>query len=77
MPTNPPTHAPTHSGPIQVLVIEPSGVTSPVPLPNYAALKIQPKKIMAKNQKEMGYGGCVDPHFDPHFGIRPFGRPCF
>jgi protein kinase A len=39
----------------RVLVIEPSGVTPPIPLPNYAALKIQPKRIMAKNQKEMGH----------------------
>lgn len=39
----------------RVLVCEPSGVTSPIQLENYMALKIQPKKVMAKNQKEMGH----------------------
>lgn len=39
----------------RVLVVEPSGVTPPIKLEKYMALKIQPKKVMAKNKKEMGH----------------------
>lgn len=46
----------------RVLVCEPSGVTSPIKLENYMALKIQPKKVMAKNKKRNGaYSGRKKP----------------